>query len=276
LAWLALIVFAPREFINPGTPVLSLPFDLCSGFISEQIMRSFVRAAFVALMMSTLSVVGQAFAADQSGYTNTGLSLDGIGKAYMGRNIAAVMGYQGASWLDRAERKAEERTDRLVALLELKPTDVVADIGAGSGYFSFRMSPLVAKVYAEDIQKEFLDMITARKAKGEGANVTPVLGGIVDPRLPANSIDLILLVDVYHEFSYPKEMGQAMVRALKPGGRIALVEYRAEDPKVPIKDIHKMTVTQAKKEMEALGLSLAKVDSKTLPWQHLMIFTKVP
>jgi ubiquinone/menaquinone biosynthesis C-methylase UbiE len=212
----------------------------------------------------------------QEGYTNRGMTLEGIGKAYMGRDIASVMGADGAAWLDRAERGKEEGTDKLLPLLNIKPTDQVADIGAGTGYFSFRLSPLVpqGKVYAEDIQQEMLDIITARQAKGEGKNIVPVLGGVTDPRFRANSLDLILLVDVYHEFSYPREMGQAMVRALKPGGRIALVEYRGEDASVPIKDLHKMTEAQAKKEMAALGLQWVSTDSKTLPWQHVMIFAK--
>lgn len=235
-------------------------------------MRIFLKTLLAAI---SLSFAVPAFAADD-GYKNTGLTLDGIGKSYMGREIAAVMGYPGAAWLERAEREKEEGTSKLLPLLGLKPTDVVADIGAGTGYFSFRLAPLVpqGKVYAEDIQQEMLDFITARKAKGEGANVLPTLGGVSDPRLPAGSIDLILIVDVYHEFSYPREMGLAMARALKPGGRIALVEYRAEDPNVPIRDVHKMTESQAKKEMAAAGLTWVSTDSKTLPWQHLMIFAK--
>lgn len=236
-------------------------------------MRFFLKAALTAL---TLALATVATAADQNGYTNTGLTLDGIGKAYMGRDIAAVMGYQGAAWLERSTRVEEEGADKLVPLLGLKPTDVVADIGAGTGYFSFRISPLVpqGKVYAQDIQQEMLDIVAARKAKGEGANIVTVQGGVADPKLPANSIDVILLVDVYHEFSYPREMGQAMVRALKPGGRIALVEYRGEDASVPIKEFHKMTEAQAKKEMAAVGLTWVSTDSKSLPWQHLMIFSK--
>jgi ubiquinone/menaquinone biosynthesis C-methylase UbiE len=215
-------------------------------------------------------------AAEQNGYTNTPMSFEGIGKAYMGREIAAVMGYQGAAWLERDTRAEEEGTEKLVSLLGLKPTDVVADVGAGTGYFSFRISRLVpqGKVYAQDIQKEMLDIIAARKAKGEGANIVTVQGGVGDPKLPANSIDLILLVDVYHEFAYPREMAMAMVRALKPGGRIALVEYRGEDPTVPIKEFHKMTEAQARKEMAAVGLKWVSTDSTSLPWQHLMIFTK--
>ena len=238
-------------------------------------MRLFARAISNMILMAGL-VVGSAAAFAAEGYTNRGMTLEGIGKAYMGRDIAAVMGFDGAAWLDRSARAKEEGTDKLLPLLGLKPTDVVADIGAGTGYFSFRLSPLVpqGKVYAEDIQQEMLDLIDARKAKGEGKNVITVIGGITDPRLPANGVDLILLVDVYHEFSYPREMGQAMVRALKPGGRVALVEYRGEDASVPIKDLHKMTEAQAKKEMSAVGLQWVSTDSKSLPWQHVMIFAK--
>jgi ubiquinone/menaquinone biosynthesis C-methylase UbiE len=212
---------------------------------------------------------------DIDGYANTGVTLDGIGRSYMGREIAHVMGHEGADWLDRAERDKEEGSTKLVPLLGLKPTDAVADIGAGTGYFSFRMSAAVpaGKVYAVDIQQEMLDIIKARQVKGAGANIVPVLGGIADPRLPAAGIDLILLVDAYHEFSYPREMGLAMARALKPGGRIALVEYRGEDPKVPIKDVHRMTEAQAKKEMTVLGLTWQRTD-ESLPWQHVMFFAK--
>ncbi len=233
-------------------------------------MIQLVRAAVAGLLLLAAPA-----AADIDGYTNTGFTLDGIGKAYMGREIARVMGHEGAEWLERDSREQEEGTSKLVPLLGLKPTDVVADIGAGTGYFSFRMSAEVpqGKVYAEDIQQEMLDVIKARKAKGEGKNVVTVLGGINDPRLPANSIDLILLVDAYHEFSLPREMGLAMARALKPGGRIALVEYRGEDPAVPIKDLHKMTEAQARKEMDVLGLTWLRTDHG-LPWQHVMFFQK--
>ena len=235
-----------------------------------------MRALLKVMLGFALLVAAPAFA--QEGYTNTGLSLEGIGKAYMGREIAAVMGFEGAEWLERAERAKEEGTDKLLPLLGLRPTDAVADIGAGTGYFSFRISPLVPQgyVYADDIQQEMLDIITARKAKGEGRNVVPILGGTASLQLKADSIDLMLLVDVYHEFSLPREMGQAMVRSLKPGGRIALVEYRAEDPDVPIKTVHKMSEAQARKEMSAIGLTWVSTDSKSLPWQHLMIFRKEP
>jgi SAM-dependent methyltransferase len=226
--------------------------------------------------VALLAVAGSCIAAaTDDGYAVTAPSFDGIGKSYMGREIAFVMGHEGAPWLERASRVEEEGTDKLVPLLGLRPADAVADIGAGTGYFSFRMSKAVpnGKVYAEDVQPEMLAFIKQRQARGEGANIVTVLGDITDPKLPPGSIDLILLVDAYHEFSYPREMGQAMVRALKPGGRIALVEYRGEDPAVPIKELHKMTEVQAKKEMAALGLTWQHTD-ETLPWQHVMFFTK--
>lgn len=232
-------------------------------------------AAILILAAPSLAVGVLAATPDANGYTNIGPTLDGIGKSYMGREIAYVMGHEAADWLDRPERDKEEGSERLVPLLGLKPTDAVADIGAGSGYFSFRLSAAVPRgyVYAIDIQKEMLDMIEARKTKAGVANIVTLLGGVADPRLKPNAIDLILLVDTYHEFSYPREMGRAMARALKPGGRIALVEYRGEDPKVPIRDTHRMTQEQAKKEMAAVGLIWQRTDD-SLPWQHLMFFTK--
>jgi ubiquinone/menaquinone biosynthesis C-methylase UbiE len=224
------------------------------------------------LLVAAPALAGQP---DIDGYANTGVTLDGIGRSYMGRQIAHVMGHEAADWLDRPERDKEEGSTRLVPLLGLKPTDAVADIGAGTGYFTFRMSAAVpaGKVYAVDIQPEMLDVIKARQTKTVGANIITIQGSIADPRLPAAGIDLILLVDAYHEFSYPREMGLAMARALKPGGRIALVEYRGEDPKVPIKDMHRMTEAQAKKEMTVLGLTWQRTD-ESLPWQHVMFFAK--
>ena len=192
----------------------------------------------------------------------------------MGREISHVMGHQGAAWLERDDREPEERTDLLVAELGLRATDVVADIGAGTGYFVFRMSPLVpqGEVLAVDIQQEMLDIVAARAA-GVANNVVPVLGTVTDINVPAGSVDLILLVDAYHEFSHPREMGESMFRALKPGGRIALVEYRAEDPAVPIKPLHKMSEAQAIREMSSLGLRWLETRD-SLPQQHLMFFAK--
>ena len=199
----------------------------------------------------------------------------GIGKVYFGREIARVMSHLGADWLERPEREQEERPTLLVSELGLKPTDVVADVGAGNGYLTFLMSARVpqGRVIAVDIQPEMLAMLVkARKARGI-SNVETVLGTIEDPRLPTESIDWAVMVDAYHEFSQPREMMQAIVRALRPGGRVALVEYRGEDPEVPILPTHKMTQEQAKKEMAAV--SLRWVETKNaLPQQHLMIFEK--
>jgi ubiquinone/menaquinone biosynthesis C-methylase UbiE len=202
---------------------------------------------------------------------------DGIGKVYFGREIAQVMGHQGASWLERPERQEEERTDLLLRALALKPGDVVADIGAGSGYFSWRMAREVGekgKVYAVEIQQEMLDLLMANmKRRQVETIVRPVLGTVQDPKLPAGSVDVVLLVDVYHEFDFPYEMARAMIEALKPGGRLVLVEYRGEDPDVPIKRLHKMTEAQVKKEMSVHPVKFERNDSR-LPRQHILIFRK--
>lgn len=202
-------------------------------------------------------------------------SLDGIGKVYMGREIAQVMGHLGAEWLERPQRQQEERTDLLLQALDLKPTDVVADIGAGTGYFTFRIARAIqqGKVIAVDIQPEMISYLNEGKHKNKAINVVPVLGTISDPKLEANSIDVALLVDAYHEFSHPREMMERLANALKPTGRIVLVEYRAEDPTVPIKELHKMSIAQATTEMKALGLKLQKNDTR-LPQQHILIFMK--
>lgn len=203
------------------------------------------------------------------------VSRDGIGKYYMGREISHVMGHQGASWLERPQRDREQKTSRLVSNLPLQPADIVADIGAGTGYFSFRVAERVpqGKVVAVDIQQEMLDIIDTRKAQGSPQNVETVLGTERDPNLTPGSIDLILLVDAYHEFSWPREMAEAMVRALKPGGRLVLVEYRGEDPSIPIKRLHKMTEKQARMEMQAVGLEWESTGD-FLPQQHFMIFRR--
>lgn len=209
--------------------------------------------------------------------TRARASRDGIGKLYFGREIAQVMGHQGASWLERPEREEEERTDLLVKALALKPGDVVADVGAGSGYFSWRMARRVGakgKVYAIEIQQEFLDLLMANMRKRKvGDIVHPVLGTVQDPKLPEAALDLILLVDVYHEFDFPYEMARAMIRALKPGGRLVLVEYRGEDPEVPIKPLHKMTVAQVRKEMSVHPVTFEK-NIGVLPRQHILVFRK--
>jgi ubiquinone/menaquinone biosynthesis C-methylase UbiE len=201
---------------------------------------------------------------------------DGIGKFFMGREIAWVMGYQGAEWLDRPEREKEERTDKLLKALPLKPGMVVADLGAGSGYYTFPIADKVGpkgKVYAVDIQKEMLDIINRRMKAREVTNIVPVRGTISDPKLPEGKVDLILMVDVYHEFSHPYEMTVAMVKALKPGGLLVFVEYRMEDPAVPIKLVHKMSQKQVIQEMRPHPVKHVKT-LDMLPWQHVMLFKK--
>lgn len=201
---------------------------------------------------------------------------NGTGKFYLGREIAQVMGHEGADWLERPERAQQENSDRLVEELQLKPGEVVADIGCGTGYYSRRMAQRVGpqgKVLAVDIQPEMLDLLSKRMAQLGITNVVPVLGKAADPNLPSASIDLALLVDVYHEFDSPYEMMAAICRALKPGGRVALVEFRAEDPNVPIKALHKMSEAQVRKEMALQPLTLARTD-EVLPWQHILVFAK--
>ncbi len=200
---------------------------------------------------------------------------DGIGKVYLGREIAHVMGYEGASWLERYRRAGEEQPQEVINDLNLKSTDVVADIGAGTGYFSFRIAPRVPKgrVLAVDVQPEMIEILTTLKAKNHLSNVEPILSSTTDVNLPTESVDVALMVDAYHEFEYPKEVMTSIVKALKPKGRAVLVEYRAENPLILIKGLHKMTQTQVQKEMEAVGLTYLETKND-LPQQHLMIFEK--
>lgn len=204
-------------------------------------------------------------------------SIDGIGKFYLGREISQVMGHPALGWLEREEREREEAPSRALDAIELSPTDVIADVGAGSGYYSFRLAQKVpqGQVIAIDIQQEMLDYLSA-KAKEQGVhNVVAHLGRIDDLLVPDASLDAALLVDAYHEFSHPAEMLASLHRALKPHGRLILLEFRGEDPRVPIKPLHKMTEAQARKELAAAGFSLAS-NRRVLPWQHFMIFQKSP
>ncbi len=202
-------------------------------------------------------------------------SADGIGKIFHGREIAKVMGHPGIGWLERDEREREEAPSKAIAALALAPDAVIADIGAGSGYYSLRIARRVpeGKVVAVDIQPEMLAHLRKRAAEAGLENVEPHLGAEDSVDLPPASLDAALMVDAYHEFSHPAEMLGSLFRALKPGGRIFLLEYRAEDPRVPIKPLHKMTAAQARLELESAGFRHVE-NRRHLPWQHFLVFEK--
>lgn len=209
-------------------------------------------------------------------YVPVAATADGIGRSYMGRQIAYVMGWQGAAWLERDEREREERSDLLLPMLALKPGTVVADVGAGTGYYSRRLSNIVGpsgKVYAVDVQPEMIKMLqTASRQRGY-SNIVPVLSSTDNVRLPPASIDVAIMVDVYHELENPFEVLSSLVNAVKPGGRVIFVEYRAEDPQVPIKPLHKMSESQIRREAEVHPLVWERT-ANDLPWQHVVIFRR--
>jgi len=211
---------------------------------------------------------------DQKYIYKTG-DYNGIGKWYMDREIAYVMGYEGIGWLERSQREKEENVSKLIQNMGIKSNDTIADIGAGSGYHVFRIAPIANKgmVYAVDIQTEMLMAIENIKETSKIKNIKTILSSEQSVYLAENSVDKILMVDVYHEFSFPIEMITSIKSALKPKGELILVEYRDEDPNVPIKRIHKMSEKQAVKEMEAAGFKL-KRNINNLPWQHCMVFIK--
>ncbi len=193
-----------------------------------------------------------------------------------GRRFANVMGWQGADWLERSEREVEEEPDKALDALGSLAGLTVADVGAGSGYFTVRLASRVGpagRVFASDLQSEMLKMLTARLARERVTNVTLVQGAVDDPKLPASSLDLAIMVDVYHEFSEPQKMLRGLRAALKPGGRLVLLEYRKEDPQVPIRFEHKMSVAEARLELEAEGFLFSRLDDR-LPRQHILIFSK--
>ena len=234
-------------------------------------------AALVAMCLAVMLVSAIPPAnAQSSRYTSVPASADGIGKRYMGREIAAVMGWQGAAWLEREEREREERTDLLLTALALKPGMVVADIGAGTGYLSRRMATAVGssgKVLAVDVQPEMIQMLKQLAQKAQLSQIVPVQCSETDVGLQPNSVDLAIMVDVYHELAYPFEVLASVIRALKPGGRVVFVEYRAEDRGVPIKELHKMSQAQVKREAAAHALVWERT-ADTLPWQHMVVFRK--
>lgn len=200
---------------------------------------------------------------------------DGIGKVYLGREIAHVMSAAGGDWLERSSRQLEEDVTQAIDLMQLKPDMEVADIGAGTGYYTFRMARQVpqGRVYAVEVQPEFVEALETRRRELRAANVSVISGGPQSPNLPEATIDLAIMVDVYHELAHPAEMLQALHKSLKPDGKILLLEYRAEDPAIPIKELHKMSVQQADKEMAANGfVRAAKKDD--LPIQHFLLYKK--
>ena len=226
------------------------------------------------LLTATLAHADAGQAAER--YTRVPAGADGIGKRYMGRDIAGVMGWQGAAWLEREERQREERTDLLVAALQLKPGMVVADIGAGTGYLARRMAPAVSpggRVLAVDVQPQMVAMLQDTVRQSGLTQIQPLLGAEDDVKLPASSVDLAIMVDVYHELAFPYEVLASIVRALKPGGQLVFVEYRAEDPKVPIKALHKMSEAQIRREAAVHALVWERTVG-VLPWQHLVVFRK--
>jgi ubiquinone/menaquinone biosynthesis C-methylase UbiE len=195
-----------------------------------------------------------------------------------GREYARPMGVAGAPWLDRAEREREEQPTRALQIMQIAPGMTVADIGAGSGYFTERLARLVGpsgRVFATDIQPGMIDLLKRRLSAQAIQNVSVILSEPANPLLPAGAIDLALMVDVYHELGDPQTVLKHIRTALKPEGRLVLVEYKGEDPTIPILPSHKMTVAQAKTELEAEGFTLATAVS-SLPRQHVLIFTKVP
>lgn len=206
-------------------------------------------------------------------YTYKKPSSNGIGKVYKGREIAQVMGFSGAGWLERDTRNQEENVEQAVTNLPVDKKSIVADIGAGTGFYTFRIAPKVSKVIAIELQDEALDYLKQRSKTLKQTNVEVVKGMEKAPNLPNGSIDLALMVDVYHELEFPQEYLQALYKALKPGGKIVLLEYKGEDPEVPIKELHKTTTVQISKELTANGFTFVE-DKSGLPMQHFLIYQK--
>jgi len=228
---------------------------------------------FTLLLAANLTLAQQT---TPPGYISIPVSADGIGKRYMDREISGVMGWQGASWLERDKREREERTDLLLEALALQPGMVVADIGAGTGYLSRRMAPLVmpgGKIIALDLQPEMVTFLQTGAKRSGLSQIEVRLGTVDDIKLPKNSIDMAIMVDVYHELAYPYEVLSSIMQALKPRGRIIFVEYKAEDARIPIKPLHKMSEAQIKREAGVFALEWERTVS-TLPWQHVAVFRK--
>ncbi|QQE64584.1 hypothetical protein GFS31_12650 [Leptolyngbya sp. BL0902] len=260
---------------SDGLPLLRLPLKALGQRWWSGLVSVWVRGIVGVLVVGSLAACGSLPLAVSSSYQTISPSQDGIGRVYLGREIAKTMGHEGAAWLDRPSRGLQERPQAAVEHLALQPTDIVADIGAGSGYFATRLAARVpqGRVLAVDVQPEMLDLLGQKLAASQITNVESILGTEDSPNLPPNTLDLALMVDAYHEFAYPREMMTGIVAALKPGGRVVLAEYRAENPLVMIKRLHKMSEAQVKREMAAVGLRWLKTDD-TLPQQHLLFFEK--
>jgi ubiquinone/menaquinone biosynthesis C-methylase UbiE len=197
----------------------------------------------------------------------------GIGTCYMGREIAKIIGSSGSDWLDRPTREQEERPSKAIEALKFKSTDIVAEIGAGTGYFSLRIAPQVAKVYSVELQPEFIDILRSHQTDEQITNIEIIQGQLDRANLPEKTLDYAVMVDAYHEFSQPREMMQSIFSALKPGGKAVLIEYKGESASIPIKPLHKMTQTQARGELAAIGFDWVE-NKRILPQQHVLIFRK--
>ncbi|MGB5436879.1 MAG: class I SAM-dependent methyltransferase [Maribacter sp.] len=237
--------------------------------------KRLVRLLCLFLLLTPLYICHGQVTTSEAKYTFRNGDYSGIGKWYMGREIAHVMGFQGIGWLERTEREEEENTTKLLRNMDIHAGDTIADIGAGSGYHVFKMAPMVGEglVYAVDIQEEMLVALRNKMRNGKHTNLALIKGSEKSANLPENSVDKVLMVDVYHEFAYPIEMIASIKKALRPNGKLFLIEYRGEDNSVPIKRLHKMTESQAVKEMQAAGLKLQQ-NINNLPWQHCMVFVK--
>ena len=237
-------------------------------------MKNVLRIVLILFIIPLSPCSGQV-TVEKDAYTYKKGTYDGIGKWYMGREIAHVMGFQGMNWLERPEREAEENTAKLLLNMAIDENDAIADIGAGSGYHVFKMALLAksGQIYAVDIQDEMLAELKRKKEENGLKNITVTKGTDKSVNLPENSVNKVLMVDVYHEFDRPIEMIASVRKALRSDGKLFLIEYRGEDDDVPIKKLHKMTEVQAVKEMKAAGFKLQR-NIDNLPWQHCMVFVK--
>lgn len=236
-------------------------------------MKYKFRLVFISLAL--ISSMALAQSSKKPVYTYKTPSYDGIGKVYMGREISFVMGFEGMAWLERRSREQEESVSLAIKNLPIIESSVVADIGAGSGYYTFKVAPKVlkGKVYAVEIQEQAINYLKSKSKELGFSNVIPVMGTEKSPNLPVSAVDLAIMVDVYHELEFPAEMLASIRNSLKPSGKLLLIEYRGEDPEVAIKPLHKMTVKQVEKELIANGFKLVQ-NGRFMKIQHFLVFEK--